>query len=274
MRDVAKRPCVHQRRLPFQGLHQVRLDRVLHHHRHRPGHAQHLGGDRLPRVGRGHHDAAEPLPQVLQVARQREYRHHLRRRRDHELVLARHPVRLPAQPHHRVAQLAVVHVQRPRPHHRRRVDAQRVAVVDRRIERRRQQVVRRRHRVEIAVEVEVDVFHRPHLRVAAAGAAALDPEDRAHRRLPQAQHHLLPELAEPHRQRHAGRRLALARLGRRDGRDDHKLAVRAALQPLEQSGEHLAAILPRGLQLLGLDAGCGGNVGNRTQLGFLGDLER
>ena len=79
--------------------------------------------------------------------------------------------------------------------------------------------------MEVAVEVEVDLLHRPDLRLAAAGAAALDAEHRAHRRLAQAQHHLLADLAEPLRQRDAGRRLALAGLGRRDRGDDDELAV-------------------------------------------------
>ena len=45
-----------------------------------------------------------------EVARQREDRHDLGRRGDHELVLARDAVRLAAEADHRVAQLAVVHV--------------------------------------------------------------------------------------------------------------------------------------------------------------------
>ena len=131
---------------------------------------------------------------------------------------------------------------------------ERVAVVDRRVERRRQQVVRGRHRVEVAVEVEVDVLHRHDLRVAAAGAAALDAEDRAHRRLAQAEHHLLADLAEALRQRDAGRRLAFAGLGRRDRGGDHELAVRAlgeAVQDRQRRPCPVRAVRP---ELLGLDA--------------------
>jgi hypothetical protein len=52
--------------------------------------------------------------------------------------------------------------------------------------RRRQQVVRQRNGVEVAGEVQVDVLHRHHLRVAAAGRAALHAEHRAQRGLAQA----------------------------------------------------------------------------------------
>jgi hypothetical protein len=158
-------------------------------------------------------------------------------------VLARNAVCLAAKPDDRVAQLAIVHVERARPRDGRRVDAQRIGVVNRCVERGREQVMRRGHRVKVAVEVEVDVLHRPDLRVAAAGAATFHAEHRAHRRLAQTQHHLLADLPEPHRQRDAGGRLALARLGRGDGGDDHELAVRARGETIENRESNLAAIL-------------------------------
>ena len=274
VRDVPERARVDQRRLPFERLHDVRLDGFLHDHGHGAAHPQHVGRHRLARVGAGHHDPAEPLAQVLQVGGQRERGHHFGCGRDHELVLARHAVRLAAQTHHAVAQLAVVHVDGARPDHAARVDAERVAVEDRRVERRRQQVVRLGHGVEVAVEVEVDVLHRSDLRVAAARAAALHAEHRAHRGLAQAQHHLLVDLAEAHRQRHARRGLALAGLGRRDRGDDDELAVLLALQTLERGQADLAAILAALLQLVGLNPGGGGNLGDGTERGLLGDFER
>ena len=51
VRDVRERPAVHERRLPFERLHEVRLDRLLQQHRHRARCAQLLGGDRLAVVG-------------------------------------------------------------------------------------------------------------------------------------------------------------------------------------------------------------------------------
>ena len=62
---------------------------------------------------------------------------------------------------------------------RRGVDAERVAVMEVVVEHRGEQVVRRRDRVEVAGEVEVDLVHRDHLRVAAARRAALHAEHRA-----------------------------------------------------------------------------------------------
>ena len=89
-----------------------------------------------------------------------------------------------------------------------------VAVQEVCVDQRREQVVRRRDRVQVAGEVEVQVLHRDDLGVAAARGAALDAEHRAERRLADREHRLAAERAEPLRQRHRGRRLALARRGR------------------------------------------------------------
>ena len=72
------------------------------------------------------------------------------------------------------------------------VEVELVALVEVVVEHRRQQVVGRRDRVEVAGEVQVEQLHRDHLAVAAAGRAALDAERRAHRRLAQADHGRLP----------------------------------------------------------------------------------
>ena len=100
-----------------------------------------------------------------------------------------------------------------------------VAVEDVRLEHRGEQVVRSADRVDVAGEVEVHVLHRHDLRVAAAGGAALDPEDGAERRLAQAEHRALADVPEALGQRDGRRRLALAGLGRRDRGDVDQLPV-------------------------------------------------
>ena len=93
-----------------------------------------------------------------------------------------------AQAEHDVAERAVVHVEHALPHDAAGVEAQRVALKDVVVEHRGQQVVRGRDRVEVAGEVEVDVLHRHHLRMPAAGGAALHAEARAERRLAERDH--------------------------------------------------------------------------------------
>ena len=76
-----------------------------------------------------------------------------------------------------------------------RIEPGRVAVVQVRVDQRREQVVRGRDRVQVAGEVEVQVLHRDDLRVAAARRAPLHAEDRPERGLTQAEHRAAAELA-------------------------------------------------------------------------------
>ena len=225
VRDVGERAAVHERRLALERLHEVRLDRVLEQHGHRAGRLQLLGGDRLAVVGVADRDRAEARAQVLQVGRDGCDRHHLGRRGDVEAGLARVAVRLAAEPDDDVAQRAVVDVHAAAPADRERVDAEHVAVQQVRLEHRGEQVVRGADRVDVAGEVEVHVLHRHDLGVAAAGSAALDPEHRAERGLAQAERDALADVPEALRERDGRRRLALARLRRRDRRDVDQLAV-------------------------------------------------
>ena len=94
------------------------------------------------------------------------------------------------------------------------VDAELVAMVDMVVDQRRKQVVRERDRVEVAGEVQVDVFHRHDLRVTAACRAAFHPEHRPQRRLAQADHRLLADPVQRIAKSDGGGRLAFAR-GRR-----------------------------------------------------------
>src|SRR2546426_7860121 len=57
---------------------------------------------------------------------------------------------------------------------RSRVETQRVAVMEMRVQHGRQQVVRARDGVEVAREMQVDVFHRDDLGVAAPRSSPLD----------------------------------------------------------------------------------------------------
>ena len=142
-----------------------------------------LGGDRLAVGRRRQDDPPEPGAQVEQVGREGEDRHDLGADRDHELGLARDAVLAPAEADDDVAQRPVADVDDARPEDPVRVDAERVLVVEAVVEERAGQVVRRADGVDVAGQVEVEVLHRDDLAVAAAGRAALDPEDRAERRL-------------------------------------------------------------------------------------------
>jgi len=153
-----------------------------------------------------------------------------------------------------VAQRAVVHVEHALPLDAPRVDAELVAVVDVVVDQRREQVVRELDRAEIAGEVQVDVLHRHHLRVAAAGSAPFHAEHRAERGLAQADHRLLADVIERIAQAHRGRGLALAGRGRRHRGDQDELAVLFALQRIQIFERDLGLVVPVRLEMLFRDA--------------------
>ena len=183
------------------------------------------------------------------------------------------PLVAPPRPVMMLPQAAVVHVDAAPPRDRVRIDVELVAVHHVRVEERREQVVGGRDRVHVAGEVEVEILHRHDLRVAGAGRAALDAEDRAERGLADAQERLLADRAHALRERDRRRRLALAGLGRRDRRDADDLAVRLVLQPVEHREADLRLVAAVGLDLGVLEAGGRRDLLDRAELGLLCDLE-
>ena len=238
--------------------------RVLEQGRHRARGVQVVRRDRLVVVGVAHHDASQALFKVGDGGGQAEDGHDLGSHGDVEAVLARHAVRLAAQAVHDVAQLAVVHVHHALPRDLAHVDAQLVAVVDVRVQERRQQVVGGSNGMEVAREVQVDIFHGDDLGVPAAGRAALDAEHGAERRLAQRHDHVLALLRQRVGQSH--RRSGLALAGRRgvDGRDQNELARRVLLV-LEQVVVHLRLVRAVHLQVL---------LRHARLLGYLADVPR
>ena len=170
---------MHEGGVVFQRLHQVRLHRVFQENGHSAVSLDVAGVDWLFLAGIGHDDVAQTLLQVFQIVGQAQDRHDFRSHGDVKAGLAREAVRHAAQRHHDVAQSAVVHIHDAAPHHAALVDIKAVAPVNVVVDHRRQQVVRRGDGVEVACEVQVHLFHRHNLGIAAAGSAALHAKVRA-----------------------------------------------------------------------------------------------
>ena len=183
MRDVGERPAVDEDGIVLERLHEVRRQRILQQNRHGAVTFQLAGADRLLVSRIGDDDVAEAVLEVLQIFRQAEDGHHFRGDRDVEAVLARKAVRDAAERVHDRAERAIVHVEHALPADAALVDAKRIAPIDMIVDQRREQVVGARDGVEVAGEVQVDVFHRHDLGVAAARRAAFDAEAGAERRL-------------------------------------------------------------------------------------------
>jgi len=200
---------------------------------------------------------------------QRENRHDLRARNDHEALFAHRPAGQASQPHDDIAQRPVVHVDRARPDDAPYIQAQGVAVMEMRIEHRGQQVVRARDRVEIAGEMQVDVFHRHDLRIAAAGRAALHAEHGTERRLAHGQDGVLAEPPQRLGDAHGDRGLAFACRGRIDPGDEHEPALGGAL--LQRAQRNLRLVLPVQLELVVRQAQLGRDIANGPEFRGLSD---
>ncbi len=116
-------------------------------------------------------------------------------------------------------------------------------VVHARIDGRGQQVVGCRDGVNIACQVQVEIFHGNNLAVAAAGCAALDAKSRALRGLADAGEHVLAQVsAERFTQANHGGAFALAQGGRGDGGHIDVLAIGHILEPVEDLQANLGFV--------------------------------
>jgi hypothetical protein len=155
----------------------------------------------------------------------------------------------------------------------RRWSMQAVAPVDVIVDERGEQIVRRGDGVEVAGEVEVDVFHRHDLGIAAAGGAALHAEARTERGLAQGAHRLLADHVQRVGEAHGRRRLAFARGRRRDRRHQNELAVLLVFQRLDVVERDLGLVVAVRLEIFHGDAELFlRHVGDAARLCGLGDF--
>ena len=269
--NVGERAAVDDGGVVLQRLHQVGVKGVLQQGGHGTGRADLAGGDGLAIVGVGADDAGQPLFQVVQVGGQAEHGHDLAGDGDVKAVLPRGAVDLAAQAVHDEPQLAVVHVHAAFPGDAAGVDVERVALLDGVVDHGGQQVVGGTDGVDVAGKVEVDVLHRHHLCVAAAGCAALHAEDGAEGGFTEAEHGFFAYGVHGVGQTHAGGRLALTGGGGADGRDEDELALLRCL--VDEAVVYLGLIAAIGDHILVGKAQTGGDVGDGLHFGFLCDLD-
>ena len=117
---------------------------------------------------------------------------------------------------------------------------QRVLVVQAVVDEGGGEVVRGTDRVDVTGQVEVEVLHRDDLAVAAAGRATLDSEDRAERRLADADRGFAADRVETLGEADGRGGLALAERRRGDRGDDDVFAARPfGFQPRDRFEGHL-----------------------------------
>ena len=230
MGNVRKRAAVHNHRRSFQRLHQIGVDRVAQQRRHGALRFQVLRIYRFAVQIIRHQNVPQAFLQIRAVGSQAEDRHHLAGHRDDKAILARDSIHLSAEPYHHVAQGAVVHIEAAFDQHTALVDAQLVPLLHVIVEHGAQQVVCRSQCVHITGKVEVDILHRHHLCITAAGRAALDAEHRTEGRLAQGDDRILPDLCHCFAQPRRCGGLSLSRRGRVDRGHQDQLSILSILE--------------------------------------------
>ena len=274
VRNIGERAAVQDGRIVLQRLHQVRCQRVLQQHGHRAVHLQVGGAHRLAVTRLGHHDTTQPRLQIGQRVGQTEDGHDLGGDDNVKAVLARKAVARSAQSGSDAAQRTVVHVNHPLPGDAPRINAQRVAVMDVIVDGCGQQVVGRCDGREITGEMEVDVLHRHHLRVAAAGRSALHAEHRTKAGLAQRDHRLLADMVQCVAQAHRRGGLALSGPRGADRGNQHQLAIGPIAQRRQIAQVDLRLVMAIGHQLrVGNAQTVSRQIGDSAQGGALGNLD-
>ena len=272
--DVRERAAMDEGRPALERLEEVRLDGVDEQDRHRAGDADVLAGDRPALGRRGKDDPAETRPQVVEVGGKGEDGHHLRADGDDPFRLAGDAVLAAAEADDGPPNCAIADVDHSRPEDRKRIDPERVLVVEAVVEEGRGEVVGRADRVDVAGQVEVEVLHRDHLAVAAAGGAALDPEDRPERRLADADRRLVPDPVEALGESDGRGRFALAQGRRRDrGHDDVLAAGPLGLETPDRLEGDLGLRPTVWLDLVVAESKIAGDVDDRARRDGSSDLE-
>ncbi len=141
------------------------------------------------------------------------------------------------------------------------------------VDRSRDQVVGRSDGMDIACEVKVEVLHRDHLAVAAAGRSALDPEGRSLAGLADTGYGALSQHPQPLRQAHSGGGLTFAKGRGSDGGHIDILALGAVLELLKDVEMDLRLVFAIGLDVILAEAQLGNDLRDGLELGGLGDVQ-
>ena len=119
----------------------------------------------------------------------------------------------------------------------------------------RQKVVCRRHGVQVAGKVQVDVFHRNDLCITAAGRAALDTEYRSERGLTKGNNRVLADFVQSHGQTDGAGGFSFACRCRRDGGNQNQFAILLVRKTLDGIMRDFRFIFAVQLQIVFLEAG-------------------
>ena len=212
MRNIRKRSAVYNRRRVFKRLYEVGFHRVFQKHRHRTYRAGNILCAHVVAVRvQADDDVPKPFFQIVNIRRKTKHRHNFARRRDIEMILAFHASAFSADCN--IDKLTLVHIHTAVEINIIRVNFQLVTAENMIIHKRAKQVVRRRNRVQVAREMQINFRHRHDLCISAACRAALYPKHRTKRRFAQSKTGLFTDFGKSVRKTDRNGGFALARRG-------------------------------------------------------------
>ena len=261
---------MYQRRRFGKRLHQIGTNGILEQCGHGPDRLYFARRDIFAVVGFADNNGGQPFFQVIYVFGQTQNRHNFAGNADIKAVAAGQAVGAAAHGDFNVTERPVVQVQTTAPANALWVDVQFVALFDMIVYHGCQQVVGGGNGVNVAGKVQVNVFHRHNLRIAAAGRAAFQSEAGAERRLAQRQHDFFAAELQSVGQTDGYCRFSLAGRGRSNRRDQNEFSFQRFGGQFVQLCKADFGLVPAvKFQVFFAKSGLFGNASNRFRLVLL-----
>ena len=273
MGDIGEGAAVHDSGGAFQRLYQVGVDGVLQKSSHSAVCLQVAGKYGLSIIGISYQDITQTLFQVFTVFCQAQNCHNLAGHRDDEAVLTGDAVDFSAKAYHDIAQCAVIHIHAAPDDNAALVNAQYIALMHVVVQHSAQQVVSAGNGVHVAGKVQVDVFHGEHLRITAAGSAALNTKNRSQRGFTQGDNSIFADFFHSLSQADRSSGFPLAGGSGVDCRYQNQFSIGTVFQTAEKVFVDLGLITAIRFQLFFVNSQFLCNFCNRNQFCVLCDFD-
>ena len=183
MSDIGKWSAVDDGRCMFQGLDQIRLQRILQECCHSTNRIQISGCNRFAGTVVSNNNLCQTVLQIFHIICQAKNSHDLRGNRDDKVIFTYNPIHLVAKADNNISENTIIHIETSFPDNLSGIDIQCIALLDVIVHHCCQKIVGRCNGMKITCKMQVQVFHWYNLCVTAAGSTAFNAEARTERRL-------------------------------------------------------------------------------------------